>query len=149
MAIDESSIAGTIDIVKTYLERLRLEDIVVRKKQIMFKGDYLTVRNVTQAIFRRPEEERVIDNFQFIEPVTGMFHLQMNVLKLFLCATWGVPGNSIFLACFQKALSRVRVAKNTKDFHACNDFFKTVVMSLAIALCMLESSCKKLPHFKT
>lgn len=149
LALDKSSIAGTIDILKEYLERLGLEDIMVREKRIMFKGDYLTVHNITRAIFWRVGEERAIDNFQFIEPVAGMFHLQINVLKLFLGATWGAPGNSVSLARFQKALSQVGVTKDAKDFHVCDNFFRTVVMSLVIALCMQKTSCKELLHFKT
>lgn len=50
--INESSISGTIDILRTYLKRLGLEDCVVGGKKIMFRGNFLTVRNITRAIYQ-------------------------------------------------------------------------------------------------
>ena len=104
------------------------------------------MRNITRAIYRRQEEKRALQDFHFIESIAGIFHLQMNVLKPFLDATWGEPGERVYFACFWKALSRVggRKRYDTKDFHACDDLFRTIVMAFAIALCMNRFSCKNL-----
>lgn len=61
LAIDEAFIEGTIDILRTYMQRLGLKDWVVKDKTIMFKGDFLTVRNMRRAIYRRQCELQPID----------------------------------------------------------------------------------------
>ena len=145
--IDKSSISRTIDILRTYLERLRLEDCVVGGKKIMFRGNFLTVRNITRAIYQGQIEVQPIDCFEFIEPIAGFLHLQMNVLKLFFSAIWGKVSNRISFACFQTVLKRKGAAKNAKDFHASDDFFCTVVMAFAMAVCMHGASCTQLLAF--
>ena len=88
LPLDESSILGTIDILKVYLkDTLELDDHVVRNKCIIFKGDFLTVRNIRRAIYRRHGEPLALNRFQYIEPIASLFHLQMNVLKLFFGAS--------------------------------------------------------------
>lgn len=69
-----------------YLERLGIEDCVVGGKKVMFRGDFLTVRNITRAIYQSHMEIHLIDRFEFIKPIAGFLHLQMNVLKSFLGA---------------------------------------------------------------
>ena len=140
-------IAETIDILRVYLERLGLDDYVVSGKKIMFRGDFLTVRNVTRAIYQGQIEVNPIDRFEFIKPVVGFLHLQMNVLKLFLGATWGKLGDRVSLAHFQTALKQKGVARNVKDFHASDDFFCTVVTAFVVVLCMHGASCKQLSAF--
>ncbi len=100
LPLDKALIAGCIDILKKYLQRLRIEDVAILNKLLIFKGDFLTVRNVTRAIYLRQKELRLIERFQFIEPIAGLFHLQMNVLKLILDITWGKKGDRRSLACF-------------------------------------------------
>ncbi|MCJ1346581.1 hypothetical protein MMC31_004799 [Peltigera leucophlebia] len=138
LPLDESSIAGTIEILKEYLKRLGIEDVAIINKLLIFKGDFLTVRNVTRAIFRRQEELRSIDRFQFIEPIAGLFYLQMN----------GKKGDRISLARFQQALSRKGATRDAKNFHASDNFFQTVVTGFALALCMQETLCSEIPKFK-
>ena len=86
LSLDETLIAGTIDILKEYLKRLGIENAAITNKLLIFKRDFLTVRNVTKVIYQHQEELYSIDKFQFIEPIAGLFHLLMNVLKLFLGA---------------------------------------------------------------
>ncbi len=63
LPLDETSIAGCIDILKEYLKRLEIKDIAILNKLLIFKGDFLIVRNVTRAIYRRQEELRLIERF--------------------------------------------------------------------------------------
>ena len=93
MDLDKALILRTIKILRIYLERLRLKDCIVDNRKIMFKGDFLTVRNITRAIYQNQIEIHLIDRFEFIEPIAGFFYLQMNMLKLFLNAIWGKPGD--------------------------------------------------------
>lgn len=147
--LDKASISGTIEILRTYLERLGIKDCVVNGKKVMFRGDFLTVRNITRAIYQSQIEIHPIDRFEFIKLIAGFLHLQMNVLKLFLDATWGNPGDRISLARFQIALKQKSVTKTPKDFHACDDFFRTVVITFVVTLCMHGASCDRLPAFQT
>ncbi len=75
LLLDKASIAGCIDILKKYLKRLGIEDVAILNKLLIFKNDFLTVCNITRAIYRRQEELRLIERFQFIEPIAGLFHL--------------------------------------------------------------------------
>ena len=50
LALDQASIAGCIGILIEYLKRLGIEDVAIINKQLIFKEDFLTVRNVTRAI---------------------------------------------------------------------------------------------------
>lgn len=54
--LDEASISGTIKVLGTYPERLGLEYCVVGGKKIMFRGDFVTVRNITRAIYQSQME---------------------------------------------------------------------------------------------
>ncbi len=73
----------------------------------------------------------------------------MNILKLFLGTTWGKKGDQISLACFQQALSEEGATQDSRDFHAFDNFFQTVVTRYALALCMQEISCSEISKFKT
>ena len=147
--LDEASISGTIEILRTYLKRLGIENCVVGGKKVMFRGDFLTVRNITRAIYQSQMEIHPIDRFEFIKPIAGFLHLQMNILKLFLGATWGNLGDRISLARFQIALKQKNVTKTPKDFHVCDDFFRTIVIAFVVTLCMHGASCDRLPAFRT
>ena len=150
LPLDEAVISETIDILKHYIKgTLELEDHVVQNTCIMFKGGFLTVRNVRRAIYRRHAEPLALDRFEYIEPIAGLFHLQMNVLKLFLGASWGKKDNCVSLARFKVGLGRNNVSRDAKDFHACDDFYKTVVKSFAISLCMHGAGSTNVATFKT
>ena len=150
LPLDEAVISETIDILKHYIKgMLELEDHVVQNKCIMLKGDFLTVRNVRRAIYRRHAEPLALDRFQYIEPITGLFHLQMNVLKLFLGASWGHSDDRVSLARFKIGLGRNNVSRDAKDFHACDDFYRTVVKGFVISLCMHSAKSTDVAAFKS
>ena len=86
LPLDKFSIAGTIEIIARYLEKLDIIDVVVCNKRIMFRSDFLTVCNITRAIYQWCYGVGEINRFQFIESIARLLHLQMNVLKLFLGA---------------------------------------------------------------
>ena len=68
--------------------------------------------------------------FDWVEPVAGLFHLQMNVLKILL---------HVFeseVRRFAVMLRRQSVTKEIKDFHTCDDFFRTLAQGYVIAMYM-------------
>ena len=81
---NEASIDGTIAVLKDLTKLLHLKPFDMKNSCIMLNGDYLTVRNVMRAIYRRQEHSEPIHSFSYFEPVAGLFHLQMNVLKMLM-----------------------------------------------------------------
>ncbi len=61
LLLDKALIAGYINILKEYLKRLEIEDLVILNKLFIFKSDFFTRRNVTRAIYQRQEELRPIE----------------------------------------------------------------------------------------
>ena len=71
----------------------------------MFKGDFLTIHNLTRAIYQQRYNMGEINQFQSIVPIARFLYLQMNVLKLFLGTVWGKKSDKVLLAHFQVVLS--------------------------------------------
>ena len=147
--MDETLIARTINILKKYLKRLGIKNIAITNKLLIFKGDFLILRNVTRTIYLRQEELYPIEKFQFIKPIAGLFHLQMNVLKLFIDTTWGKKDNQVSLTHFQETLSQKKITQDAKDFHISDNFFQTVMTGFTLALYMQDILCSEIPKFKT
>lgn len=137
--IDEASIDGTIDLLQRLVDILGLDEQMVRDNVIWLSGDYLTVRNVARAIRRRVEHIQRIHNFGFIEPIAGLFHLQMNVLKMLMDTFEGACGEPGSLSTFLAILRRKGISKEIKDFHACDEFFNQVLDAHILARLMLET----------
>jgi hypothetical protein len=131
--MDEESISGTIDILKALMQELGIDSEDVLDRKVMLHGDYLTVRNVTRAMFRRSVEPEPLMRFGWVEPITGLFHLQMNVLKLLFGVFEGDAVDQGSLKRFSTILRRKDVSKEIKDFHGCDDFFRMVVEAYIIA----------------
>ncbi|KAA8913110.1 hypothetical protein FN846DRAFT_886795 [Sphaerosporella brunnea] len=131
--MDEASISGTIDILKALVQELGIDCEDVLDRKIMLHGDYLTVRNVTRAMFRRSVEPEPLMRFGWVEPIAGLFHLQMNVLKLIFGVFEGEAADPGSLKRFSTILRRKGVSKDIKDFHACDDFFRMVLEAYILA----------------
>lgn len=82
-------ISETIDILRKLIQRFDLNDNVFEDKVVMAKGDWLTVQNITLAIYQKQEEPEILYTIGWIKPIAGLFHLQMNILKLFMFTFWG------------------------------------------------------------
>lgn len=81
-AFNEGTITGTIEIIRGHVERLRLSDEVVRNKIILLKRDLMTISNCRRAIYWRQDELLPSARFHWLEPVAGLFHLQMNMIAM-------------------------------------------------------------------
>lgn len=51
LPLDKALIAGTIDILKAYLKRLGIKNVAITNKLLIFKGDFLTMHNLTRTIY--------------------------------------------------------------------------------------------------
>lgn len=79
---NEALIAETVNILRWLTKRVGLTN-VVEDKVVPIKGDFLTVRNITRAIYQKQDEPNALYKFSWLKPIAGLFHLQMNVLRLF------------------------------------------------------------------
>lgn len=146
---DESKISGTIEILQELVTRLGLDPHILQEsyvqRRLLDSSKYYPCNNCKQ------EEPCYVYGFSWIEPVAGTFHLQMNILRLFLTTFWGQSQDEFSLQRLAVALRRSAVSpKNTiKEFHACDDFFRTVVQANLIALCMNVSGCASSAAFQT
>ena len=148
LALDESKISQVVEILREYSKFLGLTDNMVSEKTIMVKGDWLTVRNVRIAMYQCTGEVTELDTFKWLEPIAGLFYLQMTVLKTFLQILWGKSRDASSLSRCHDALRRPKVSKDMKNFHACDDFFKTVIDVNVVAICITSARCKDISIYK-
>jgi len=57
-------------------------------------SDYLQVHNSARGIYQQQEHQETIHNFSFVHPITGLFHPQLDALKVIMHAFDGVDGAS-------------------------------------------------------
>lgn len=135
---NKGSILGIIEVLFDIVEPLELINNVVKNKIIILKGDLMTVRNCKRAIYLQQDELRPMPRFHWIEPIAGLFHLQINMLSLFFDKFWGMAGSTIGLERFSGILKckYINQAALTKNFHHLDDFFQTVIEALTMTLCM-------------
>lgn len=88
LPLNKAKISETIDILRCLVERLGLTG-VVNDKIVPIKRDYLTVRKMTRAIYRKQDKPDTLYKYSWLEPIAGLFHLQMNLLRLFHITFWG------------------------------------------------------------
>ena len=75
--------------------------------------------------------------FDRVEPVAGRFHLQMDALKILLHVFEGETACESFgVRIFAAMLRRQGVTRGAKDFHACDDFFRTIAEVYVVAMYM-------------
>lgn len=55
LLLDKTSIVRCIDIFKKYLKKLKIKDVATINKLLIFKEDFLTMRNVTRTIYQYQE----------------------------------------------------------------------------------------------
>ena len=113
----------------------------------MLKSDLLTVKNATQTIYRKQDGPTSLHQFVWLEPITGLFHLQMNVLKFIFEKLLGGPNDRSTIGLYSSILKRKNIAKKMKNFHACDDFFRLLVEAHVIALAMNTAGCITIDFF--
>ena len=146
---NEGSIVGTIEILQEIAERLGLSDEIVRDKVILLKGDLLTVRNCRRAIYRRQGVDQPFLRFHWLEPVAGLFHMQINFLSMLFNRFWGVAGDIVSLNRYAGILKQKYIKKDADNshFHHSDDFLQTVIEALVIALCIHSAKCSTIDSF--
>lgn len=97
------------------------------------------------------KQDKLDEIFKFfrLEPIAGLFYLQMNLLRLFYTTFWGKSKNHYLIQQFLNVLARKKVSMKIKDFYTCNDFFRTIVQAHIIALCIHYQGLTKINDLQT
>lgn len=150
LAFNEGSINGTIEVLLDIAGRLELTDDVVKSKVILLKGDLLIIRNARRAIYWRQDELLPLPRFDWLEPVAGLFHLQINVLSVFFDKFWGNASSIVDLDHYNGILKRKYISKTakTKYFHHSDEFLRFVIEALIVTLYMHHTKCQTINAFK-
>lgn len=74
LPLNEALIAETVDILCWIIECFDLTDIV-ENKVVPIKEDFVTVRNITRAIYWKQDEPNALYKFSWLELIAGLFHL--------------------------------------------------------------------------
>lgn len=80
---------------------------------------------------------------------SGSFPTTNGHILSFLHYIQGKPSDKYCLQRFNIILAQKCVTKKTKNFYACNKFFRTVVYVYVIALCIHHIRLNKIDDFKT
>jgi hypothetical protein len=137
LELNEAKIDETVEIIKSLMEELDIPLENLHNKLAMFKGDWLTIRNITSALFQRQDSISEAEKLDFVEPVMGLFHLQMNVLKVMLSNYWGRADGKDLASVqhFVRTVGNNRVKKDCKDFRACHSFMNDLLDAHVLAAC--------------
>lgn len=82
-ALNESKISQVVKILPKYSKSLSLTDDMISEKMIIVEENWLIVRNVRIAMYQCTSKIIELDTFKWLEPIAGLFRLQMTVLKTF------------------------------------------------------------------
>ncbi|KAI1783591.1 hypothetical protein LXA43DRAFT_320644 [Ganoderma leucocontextum] len=94
MHIDESSLAGTIDVMDTIIRKtLKLSEAEVRKHGLFIcAGDQLSVSLLDKASASRRDDVSLLDNLsQYTIGQLGLFHVKMAADRMVTNEFWGRP----------------------------------------------------------
>ena len=156
---NEAVINEVIEIILDIMAELELSPAELLDKVILFKGDYMTVRNILydfpgsramdfgprpytngefirRAAFRRQEDEP-IHQLRFVEPVIGLFHLQMCILGTIYKAHWGSEEGRepASISRFVKLLGKPGIlSPKVTDFRSYAQLFDQILDSYIIAI---------------
>lgn len=122
MDIDESTLAGNIDVLEEISSRQYRWDEThnFAERLHLFYGDQRTVSRLRLAKLVRCESRAVYDRFGWVLPVPGLFHLKMQWLKMihelhYMAKHYDSPSS---LAFFREILDQNRVQTDNADFFA-------------------------------
>lgn len=97
----------------------------------MVSGDQLTIRNLILGLYQLQDGTNAQERLDFLEPVIGLFHLQMNVLGVLIQNFWG-PMLQRYSVLFKETKVNAPTAAK-KDFRATNFFINDVLDGTILA----------------
>lgn len=82
LTFDKGTIIGTNDVFQTIVIQLDLTNKMVSSKIIMMREDLFTVQNMQKSIFQLQNKLIILDKFDWLKPIAGLFHLQINLFTM-------------------------------------------------------------------
>lgn len=109
----------------------------------------MIIKNSRYAIYRYQDEFQLLDKFHQLEPMAGLFHLQINQLFILYNKFWCIVRDIVLLNCFSIILKQKYIIKiaNNVNFHHFDNFLYMVIKALTITLCMHVVSCQTIDLF--
>lgn len=83
LAYNKETIITMFDMLCRFAIQISLTNHMVKEKTIILRGNLLKIQNAYQSIFLYKDKASQFDKFDLFEPTTNLFHLQMNLLKMF------------------------------------------------------------------
>lgn len=140
MHIDQSSIEGNMDILKTImLEVLELgEDWFENQARLIVAGDQLTLARIRSIMSLRWDDDQAFFRLQWAVPVLQLFHLQMVLASTILKTHFGSPETPGSLSYLIEDLGKSRITLEKAEFHALDEFLRHVFDALVLIIWDLE-----------
>lgn len=104
---------------------------------------------MTCTIYQKQDKPDTLYKYSWLKLIAGLFHLQMNLLRLFHITFQGKFQDQYSLQRFHSVLAQKKVNVKMKYFHACNDFFKMIVQAHIIAFCIYHQGLIKIDNLQT
>ncbi|RPA71413.1 hypothetical protein BJ508DRAFT_336047 [Ascobolus immersus RN42] len=120
--LDETKIEELMCVFTVIVEELDQSDKGLDLMIGLVCGDQLTVRNTVLGLYQLQDGETADERMDWIEPVIGLFHLQMNVLGVVMSNYW-----EPFLSRYATMFKNHRAKPDCKDFRANTYFFNDVL----------------------
>ncbi|KAL9937461.1 hypothetical protein V8E36_003870 [Tilletia maclaganii] len=125
--LDEGTVAGNIEVVKTYMEFLGIRnELFCKEKIVPIVADAFTIAHLRSAMARRALDRSLEPNFdrlQFLQPWSALFHLQYAFIKAFLDAHGGTVTHQSAVSA--RILWALLWASGNADFYRVDIFIKT------------------------
>lgn len=124
---------------------------MIRDKIILMKGDLITIQNCRRAIYWQQDELLSLDRFYWLEPVAGLFILEINLIFMLFGKFCGVASNVVSLNWYSSILKCKHIARQTdnNNFQQTDNFFRVVIEAMVIALCIRVAGCSTINDLQT
>jgi hypothetical protein len=91
-----------------------------------------------RSIIRLREDDVLSEKCNWILPILGLFHLQMNQLAMLVKAHWGDPRHLSSIRGINAILGRKKVTLKAADFWAMKDLIYDMLDAKVLALLVTE-----------
>lgn len=82
LPLNKVKILNIINILHYLVKHLGLISIV-NDKIMPIKRNYLTIKNITCAIYQKQDKLKTFYKYSLLKPILRLFHLQINLFRLF------------------------------------------------------------------
>ncbi|KAI5780464.1 hypothetical protein EDC01DRAFT_633336 [Geopyxis carbonaria] len=142
---------GSVDGNRESLRRATLKELGYSQNDlidivVLVSGDQLTMDRY-RSLRALHETDLLGEQFNWIIPIMGLFHLSMNYLKMLLKNHMGKASDPSSLACCNAILQRPRINDKVADFWAVMDLVNDCLDAYILAMLITETRSDNLQDF--